>query len=106
MITNKLSDMEYILLNLLYVGLVDPSELLVNIEAQISKVKAEALSRKEITDRIQRWLSACEEENWLEDYNLVMFFSYIILVNNLRFVYSRAPLLVKMSFRLSHISIL
>nr|GEU96245.1 65-kDa microtubule-associated protein 6-like [Tanacetum cinerariifolium] len=51
-------------------GLVDPSELLANIEAQISKVKAEALSRKEITDRIERWLLACEEENWLEDYNL------------------------------------
>ncbi|XP_076914670.1 65-kDa microtubule-associated protein 6-like [Bidens hawaiensis] len=51
-------------------GLVDPSELLANIEAQISKVKAEALSRKEIMDRIERWLSACEEENWLEDYNL------------------------------------
>lgn len=57
-------------------GLVDPSELLANIEAQISKVKAEALSRKEIMDRIERWLSACEEENWLEDYNLVIFFSF------------------------------
>ncbi|KAK9063822.1 hypothetical protein SSX86_017694 [Deinandra increscens subsp. villosa] len=51
-------------------GMVDPSELLANIEAQISKVKAEALSRKEIMDRIERWLSACEEENWLEDYSL------------------------------------
>ncbi|PRQ40216.1 putative microtubule-associated protein, MAP65/Ase1/PRC1 [Rosa chinensis] len=50
-------------------GLVDPSELLANIEAQILKVKEEALSRKEITDRIDRWLFACEEENWLEDYN-------------------------------------
>ncbi|KAL6190402.1 hypothetical protein ACLB2K_036800 [Fragaria x ananassa] len=50
-------------------GLVDPSELLANIEAQIVKVKEEALSRKEITDRIDRWLFACEEENWLEDYN-------------------------------------
>ncbi|KAA8529884.1 hypothetical protein F0562_034512 [Nyssa sinensis] len=50
-------------------GLVDPSELLANIEAQINKVKAEALSRKEIMDRIERWLSACDEENWLEDYN-------------------------------------
>ncbi|KAL6188068.1 hypothetical protein ACLB2K_039462 [Fragaria x ananassa] len=50
-------------------GLVDPSELLVNIEAQIVKVKEEALSRKEITDRIDRWLFACEEENWLEGYN-------------------------------------
>ncbi|KAH1097907.1 hypothetical protein J1N35_014828 [Gossypium stocksii] len=50
-------------------GLVDPSELLANIEAQITKVKDEALSRKEIMDRIDRWLLACEEENWLEDYN-------------------------------------
>ncbi|XP_054809365.1 65-kDa microtubule-associated protein 6-like [Prosopis cineraria] len=50
-------------------GLVDPSELLANIEEQITKVKDEALSRKEVTDRIDKWLSACEEENWLEDYN-------------------------------------
>lgn len=50
-------------------GLVDPSELLANIEAQIVKAKEEAVGRKEIMDRIDRWLSACEEENWLEDYN-------------------------------------
>jgi hypothetical protein len=52
-------------------GLVDPSELLANIEAHIVKAKEEAVSRKEIMDRIDRWLSACEEENWLEDYNQV-----------------------------------
>jgi protein regulator of cytokinesis 1 len=50
---------------------VDPSELLANIEAQIVRAKEEAISRKEIMDRIDRWLSACEEENWLEDYNQV-----------------------------------
>lgn len=50
-------------------GLVDPSELLANIEAQIIKVKDEALSRKDIMDRIDRWLFACEEEKWLEEYN-------------------------------------
>ncbi|XWS34369.1 hypothetical protein CRYUN_Cryun21dG0033400 [Craigia yunnanensis] len=50
-------------------GLVDPSELLANIEAQITKAKDEGLNRKEIMDRIDQWLSACEEENWLEDYN-------------------------------------
>lgn len=54
-------------------GLVDPSELLANIEAQIVKAKEEAMSRKEIMDRIDRWLFACEEENWLEDYNQVSF---------------------------------
>lgn len=52
-------------------GLVDPCELLANIEAQICKAKNEALSRKEIMEKIDRWLSACDEEKWLEDYNLV-----------------------------------
>ncbi|GAB2256719.1 hypothetical protein Droror1_Dr00022778 [Drosera rotundifolia] len=50
-------------------GLVDPSELLANIESEIVKVKEEALSRKDIMDRIDRWLAVCEEENWLEEYN-------------------------------------
>ncbi|XP_051121486.1 65-kDa microtubule-associated protein 6-like [Andrographis paniculata] len=50
-------------------GLVDPSELLANIEAQISKAKEEALARKELLDKISRWLYACDEEKWLEDYN-------------------------------------
>ncbi|RRT78127.1 hypothetical protein GW17_00030753 [Ensete ventricosum] len=49
--------------------LVDPSELLANIEAQIVKVKEESISRKDITDRISKWLAACEEENWLEEYS-------------------------------------
>lgn len=52
---------------------MDPCELLANIEAQIYRVKDDALSRKEIMDRIDRWLSACDEEKWLEDYNQVSF---------------------------------
>uniref|UniRef100_A0A1D1YF71 65-kDa microtubule-associated protein 6 n=1 Tax=Anthurium amnicola TaxID=1678845 RepID=A0A1D1YF71_9ARAE len=50
-------------------GIVDPSELLANIEEQIIKAKEESLTRKEIMDRIGKWLAACEEEKWLEDYN-------------------------------------
>lgn len=50
-------------------GMVDPSELLANIESQILKVKEDVASRKEIMDRIEKWLAACEEESWLEDYN-------------------------------------
>lgn len=50
-------------------GLVDPCELLANIEAQIVKAKDEALSRREVTDRIDKWLFACEEENWLDEYS-------------------------------------
>ena len=29
------------------------------------------LSRKEVTDRIDKWFAACEEENWLDEYNQV-----------------------------------
>lgn len=50
---------------------MDPSELLVRIEAQIEKAEEESMSRKEIMDRIDRWLTACEEESWLEEYNQV-----------------------------------
>ncbi|KAJ7552872.1 hypothetical protein O6H91_06G073700 [Diphasiastrum complanatum] len=50
-------------------GMVDASELLASIEEQISKAKEEALSRKEILDKIDKWMVACEEESWLEDYN-------------------------------------
>jgi len=59
---------------------VDPSELLANIEAQIKRIKEEAQSRKEIIDRIDRWLSACEEENWLEEYNQVREVFKIVLL--------------------------
>ncbi|CAI0553070.1 unnamed protein product [Linum tenue] len=51
-------------------GLVDPGELLASIDAQITKAKEQSMSRKEIMDRLDRWLLACEEENWLEDYEL------------------------------------
>nr|CAD1837370.1 unnamed protein product [Ananas comosus var. bracteatus] len=50
-------------------GLIDPSELLASIEAQIAKAKEESLTRKEIMDRVAKWLAACDEENWLEEYN-------------------------------------
>jgi Ase1/PRC1/MAP65 family protein len=29
------------------------------------------LSRKDILDKVERWMSACEEESWLEDYSRV-----------------------------------
>ncbi|KAG2643779.1 hypothetical protein PVAP13_2KG348193 [Panicum virgatum] len=50
-------------------GLMDPSALLANIESQILKAKEESLSRKEIMDRINKWIAACDEEAWLEEYN-------------------------------------
>jgi len=53
-------------------GLIDPSELLANIESQILKAKEESLSRKDIMDRINKWIAACDEEAWLEEYNQVL----------------------------------
>ncbi|CAL9771610.1 unnamed protein product [Musa acuminata subsp. burmannicoides] len=49
--------------------LVDPSGLLTNIETQIRKAKEDSVMRKEIIDRVNKWLLVCEEENWLEDYD-------------------------------------
>ncbi|CAI0379316.1 unnamed protein product [Linum tenue] len=50
-------------------GNVEPAELLADMDSQISKAKDEALSRKDILDKVEKWMSACEEESWLEDYN-------------------------------------
>ncbi|KAL0923275.1 hypothetical protein M5K25_007324 [Dendrobium thyrsiflorum] len=48
---------------------LDPSLVLEQIEAQISILKEEGFSRKEILERVEKWFAACEEESWLEDYN-------------------------------------
>jgi protein regulator of cytokinesis 1 len=53
-------------------GVVDPAELLAAIEEQIGCIKEEAFSRKEIMEKIEKWIAACEEESWLEEYNKVI----------------------------------
>lgn len=50
-------------------GAVDASCVLEQIELQVAKVKEEAFSRKEILEKVDKWLAACEEESWLEEYN-------------------------------------
>ncbi|CAH1428734.1 unnamed protein product [Lactuca virosa] len=50
-------------------GSVEPSELLADMDNQIIKAKEEAISRKDILDKVEKWMSACEEESWLDDYN-------------------------------------
>ncbi|OWM85860.1 65-kDa microtubule-associated protein 1-like [Punica granatum] len=57
------------ILELIEFGNVEPAELLADMDNQIAKAKEEALSRKEILDKVEKWMSACEEESWLEDYN-------------------------------------
>ncbi|KAK4795640.1 hypothetical protein SAY86_027966 [Trapa natans] len=50
-------------------GGADPTCILEQIELEIAKVKEEALCRKELLEKIEKWLAACEEESWLEEYN-------------------------------------
>ncbi|CAN8251906.1 unnamed protein product [Cochlearia groenlandica] len=48
-------------------GDVNPESILVKIEYRAGKVKEEALTRKEILEKAEKWFNACEEENWLEE---------------------------------------
>jgi len=50
---------------------VDPGCVLEQIELQVAQVKEEAFSRKEILEKVEKWLAACDEESWLEEYNRV-----------------------------------
>ena len=56
---------------LCFAGMVDPADLLTNLEEEINKAQQEVASRKEIMVLMEKWMSACEEEGWLEDYNKV-----------------------------------
>ncbi|XP_057951864.1 65-kDa microtubule-associated protein 3 [Malania oleifera] len=50
-------------------GTIDAAYVLEQIELHIAKIKEEAFSRKEILEKVEKWLGACEEESWLEEYN-------------------------------------
>lgn len=68
-------------------GAIDPSCVLEQIETQIAQVKEEAYSRKEILEKFEKWLAACEEESWLEEYNRVWPFSIFVNKFCLSFTY-------------------
>ncbi|KAK4476669.1 hypothetical protein RD792_015829 [Penstemon davidsonii] len=38
------------------------------MDDQITEAKEQAQSRKDILDKVEKWKHACEEENWLDDY--------------------------------------
>ncbi|KAG6476489.1 hypothetical protein ZIOFF_065731 [Zingiber officinale] len=50
-------------------GAIDACLVLEQIGCQIATVKEEAFNRKDILERVEKWLTACEEEAWLEEYN-------------------------------------
>lgn len=57
-----------ILISLIESGNADMSELLASMDDQITKAKEQALSRKDILDKVEKWKFASEEEQWLDEY--------------------------------------
>lgn len=57
------------------------SELLQSMDEQIRKAKEQALSRRDILDRVEKWKFAAEEEKWLDEYervdNFLQFISFL-----------------------------
>ncbi|XP_042497775.1 65-kDa microtubule-associated protein 8 [Macadamia integrifolia] len=62
------SEMDNIL-NLLNSGEIDHADLLTSMDEQISRAKEEATSRKAIMEKVDKWMLACDEERWLEEYS-------------------------------------
>ncbi|XP_010530467.1 PREDICTED: 65-kDa microtubule-associated protein 5 [Tarenaya hassleriana] len=56
------------LVSMIESGDVDLSDILKSIDGQIEKAKEEALCRKEILDKVEKWRHASEEEKWLDEY--------------------------------------
>ncbi|XP_020202450.1 65-kDa microtubule-associated protein 5 [Cajanus cajan] len=57
-----------ILTSLIESGNIDLSNLLQSMDDQIRKAKEQALSRRDILDRVEKWKFAAEEEKWLDEY--------------------------------------
>ena len=51
------------------------------MDNQIANAKEEALSRRDILDKVEKWMLACEEESWLEDYNRVFIVSLSLSIS-------------------------
>lgn len=52
-------------------GDMDYGDLLNYMDEEIAKAEDEALSRKMIIEKVEKWVLARDEERWLEEYNMV-----------------------------------
>lgn len=59
-----------------------------SMDDQISKAKDEASSRKVIMEKVEKWMSACEEERWLEEYSRVNYLDPFIYTYLITYVLS------------------
>lgn len=49
------------------------------MDNQIAKAKEQALSRKDILEKVDKWKHASDEENWLDDYEKVRLDHLVVL---------------------------
>lgn len=52
------------------------------MDGQILRAKEAASSRKIIMEKVDKWMTACEEECWLEEYDRVSFvyvYAYMVI---------------------------
>lgn len=61
--------------------------MLEQIENQVARVKEEALGRKDILEKVEKWLAACDEESWLEEYNRVSCLHFASTLSFFGFLY-------------------
>ncbi len=50
---------------------MDHDNLLKKMDGYIYNTKEEATSRKEIMEKVDKWITSCDEETWLEEYSRV-----------------------------------
>jgi hypothetical protein len=60
----------------LNVGTVDLSDLMARMDGRIAKARKQAISRKDILEKVEKWKFAVEEESWLDEYERVYFLLY------------------------------
>ncbi|XP_021629952.1 65-kDa microtubule-associated protein 8 isoform X2 [Manihot esculenta] len=58
------------IITLINSGEIDHADLLMSMDEQIARAKEEASSRKEIMEKVERWMLARDEERWLEEYSM------------------------------------
>ncbi|GJT52365.1 65-kDa microtubule-associated protein 8 [Tanacetum coccineum] len=65
----SLSEMDHVVSSIKH-GEMDYADLLKSMDEQIARAEDEALSRKMIMEKVEKWALAREEERWLEEYNM------------------------------------
>lgn len=69
-----------------FTGNVDLSDLLSSMDDQIAKARQDALSRKDILEKVEKWKHASEEEKWLDEYEKVNIINYLNVFSSIIFI--------------------